>query len=198
MDPDGWEELYRRYRQMIEHRATGAGLGRADAEDVVQAVFTAIARTPPGPSRRPGEFRAWICEQTRWRIIDKLREVHRVPIPADAPAGADPEQSPIGRVPAADEFSRQWNEELARHVREVALRRIAAEITPEHLQIYQLTEEQGWPIRRVAAQFHVASATVYVIRHRVGARLREIAATILAELDEQELASAASTSPGSW
>lgn len=189
MDPDGWEELYRRYRLMIEVRAARAGLNPADAEDVVQIVFASVAHTPPGPSPRPGAFRSWLCEQTRWRIFDKLREIGRHPSSSTSSAApGDPHgapASPLDTLAARDEFIRQWDAEFITHIREMAQRRIATEVTPEHLQIFQLTEEQGWPVGRVARQFQIAPATVYVIRHRIGNRLRTIAASILRNLDEE-------------
>lgn len=187
MDPKGWEELYRRYRQMIIARAMRAGLNPADAEDVVQTVFAAVAKNPPGPSPRTGAFRAWLREQTRWRITDKLREAGRHGV-APMPSEAEGLTGPLDTLAADDDFARHWDAEFARHVHEVAQRRLAAEVSAEHLQIYQLTEEQGWSVSRVARQFRIAAATVYVVRHRVGSRLKAHVAAILRELDEGALA----------
>jgi RNA polymerase sigma-70 factor (ECF subfamily) len=100
-------------------------------------------------------------------------------------------------MPAQDEFARHWDEEFARHVTEVALRRVAAETTAEHVQMYQLLEEQGWKVREVARQFRVTMASVYVVRHRVGTKLKKHAAEILRQLDEKGLASELATTQAS-
>jgi RNA polymerase sigma-70 factor (ECF subfamily) len=208
MDPNGWEELYRRYRLMIISRALQAGLGSADADDVVQNVFAAVARNPPGPSPWPGAFRSWLCEQARWRILDKHREMGRqVGESAIAAAGkagpvlgaaaSNGKVSGLESMPAQDEFARHWDEEFARHVTEVALRRVAAETSAEHVQMYQLLEEQGWKVREVARQFRVTMASVYVVRHRVGTKLKKHAAEILRQLDEKGLASELATTQAS-
>lgn len=185
-DPDGWEELYRRYRDMILRRARAAGLNEADAEDVVQMVFASVARHPPGPSERAGSFRAWMREQTRWRITDRLREAGRRQAHAAHPEPADPEPmpGPLDTLEAKDEFAQQWDSEFARHVHELAVGRLLKDVTAEHYQIYQLAEEQDWPVGRVARHFNLATATVYVVRHRVGIRLKGLIAEILAEIDD--------------
>lgn len=208
MDPNGWEELYRRYRQMIVSRAVQAGLGSADADDVVQNVFAAVARNPPGPSPWPGAFRSWLCEQARWRILDKHRELGRhvseSALQASGKAGpvlgtavSNGKVSGLESLAAQDEFARHWDEEFARHVAEVALRRVAAETPAEHVQMYQLLEEQGWKARAVARQFRVTMASVYVVRHRVGAKLKKHAAEILRQLDEKGLAPELTETPAS-
>ncbi len=186
MDPNGWEELYRRYQDMILTRARRAGLNEADAKDVVQVVFTSVARNPPQPSEHPGAFRAWMREQTRWRITDRLREAGRrpgVPSPLPDPSG-EPGPGPLDTLEARDEFAQQWDTEFARHVHELAVARLLKDTSAEHYQIYQLTEEQDWPVGRVARHFNLAAATVYVIRHRVGSRLKAQISRILGEIED--------------
>lgn len=183
LDADTWAELDRRYRVMIAARARGAGLNEADAQDVVQNVFAAMAQNPPGPSPRPGSFRAWIRELTRWKITDRLREVGRLKARHVDGGFRDTSTDPIQGVPAPDEFSRGWDRELDQHLHDLALDRVARKVRPKAFQAFQLTQYQGWEPSRVAKELGMATATVYVQRFRVLKRMEEELALLCAEVD---------------
>lgn len=183
MDQDTWSDLDRRFRIMVVNRARQAGLSEADAQDVAQNVFAAMAQNPPGPSPRTGSFRAWIRELTRWRIADRLREVGRQQARHIHREGPESAVNAIDALPADDEFARTWDGELDRHLREVALDRVARQVRPKALQAYQLTEQQGWEPSRVARELGISMATVYVQRFRVRKKLEKIWATLVAEVE---------------
>ena len=172
MDPEGWEELLRRYRGIVLGVAIHSGLSVADAEDVAQDVFACMHRHPPGPSPRPGSFRAWLYELIRWRIRDRRRAgmiPESVPIRGDDDTGT----SPAEQVPAEDELGRIWDREWRLGMVEAALTRLSRKVAAQHFQIFELCDRQGWKPRRVASEMGVPLATVYVVRHRLGKLFRQ-------------------------
>ena len=85
LDPDGLTELYDRYSRAIYSFALHIVGEQAEAEDVVQDVFSqAWAQAPRYESSR-GAVAAWLLTMTRSRAIDRLRSRRARPdsVPAD-------------------------------------------------------------------------------------------------------------------
>ena len=85
LDPDGLTELYDRYSRAIYSFALHIVGEQAEAEDVVQDVFSqAWAQAPRYESSR-GAVAAWLLTMTRSRAIDRLRTRRARPdsVPAD-------------------------------------------------------------------------------------------------------------------
>jgi RNA polymerase sigma-70 factor (ECF subfamily) len=75
-DPRAWERLVCLYAPLVYRWCRDSGLQAADAADVGQDVFGAVARTV-GDFRREGpgdSFRAWLRTVTRHKVVDLLRQ----------------------------------------------------------------------------------------------------------------------------
>ena len=68
-------ELAERYSSRIYQLALRHTKNREDAEEVTQDVFRRVAEKIHEfeSQPRPGSFRTWLSNLTRWRIIDKFR-----------------------------------------------------------------------------------------------------------------------------
>jgi RNA polymerase sigma-70 factor (ECF subfamily) len=80
-EPDAWQTLVRLYTPLLYHWCGRAGLQGADAEDVQQEVFRAVAAHLDGFRRdRPGDsFRGWLRAVTRSMILLHFRKSGRRP-----------------------------------------------------------------------------------------------------------------------
>jgi RNA polymerase sigma factor (sigma-70 family) len=150
-------------------------LSHADAEDVAQDVFKRVAETirefDTNPER--GSFRGWLMKLTHWRIADKFKSRQGFPANTDGldEHGSTPENQ-IENVPepAADED--EWDREWQDHLLAAASERLARQVKPIHFQVFDLYVLQHWPLLRVTKELRVSPASVYVIGHRLKARLK--------------------------
>jgi RNA polymerase sigma factor (sigma-70 family) len=166
LDPDGWEEFYRRYRGMIINLAVEAGLSRDEAEDVAQEVFSSVSRNPPGPSPRPGSFRAWLKGLTHWRIIDRFRwRLPKGTVPLQT--GNETDTGTAELIPDIDRLGKAWDQDWQRCLMDLAFSRLRQQAPVQHFQVFELSEKQGWPAARIARELELNIATIYVIRHRM-------------------------------
>src|SRR5687768_4418518 len=71
-----WSEFYQLYRKLVLGFGRRAGLSAADAEEVMQDVFSEVSTNVQeflaNPNR--GSFRGWLLNLTRWRVGDKVRQ----------------------------------------------------------------------------------------------------------------------------
>jgi RNA polymerase sigma-70 factor, ECF subfamily len=75
-DPAAWERLAELYGPLVYYWCRRSGLQEADAADVVQNVFVAVASTIHGYRRQPGgTFRGWLWVVTRNKVQDHFRHL---------------------------------------------------------------------------------------------------------------------------
>lgn len=172
-----WHEFYQLYERYVFRFARGAGLSHHEAQDLVQDVFLQVAERIGEFEARPqrGSFRRWLGNLVRWRIADLRRRQRRRP--GESGASAWPFESCAAEVHPelrADEFheAERWDREWQDHVLEVAMARLARQVSPEHLQLFQLRARQGWGLIRISRELGVGLANVYAINSRLTKRLR--------------------------
>ncbi|KAA5544690.1 sigma-70 family RNA polymerase sigma factor [Roseiconus nitratireducens] len=75
LDPESWSRLVQTFGPIVYRWCRTSGVSPADAPDLVQDVFTSIARGIGGFQRQTaeGSFRSWIATITRNRIRDHFR-----------------------------------------------------------------------------------------------------------------------------
>jgi RNA polymerase sigma-70 factor (ECF subfamily) len=174
-DSASWEEFHRLYRRLIYGRARRAGLSHADAEDVAQDVFKRVAETirefDTNPER--GSFRGWLMKLTHWRIADKFKSRQEFSAAAGGLCehGNVPE-SQVENVPEPTADEDEWDREWQHHLLAAASERLARQVKPLHFQVFDLYVLQQWPLLRVTRELRVSPASVYVIGHRLKARLK--------------------------
>lgn len=178
-DQDSWREFFETYWRLIYEVALKSGLNDAEAQDVVQETILAVAKQMPGfqydASR--GQFKSWLRQVTRRRILDHLRKDYRDPagklnaIEVESDAAAQALEITAGMT--ADPVDEVWNREWEHHIANLALERVKRRVRPEHFQIFELLVVQGWSASKVAKALEVSIPLVYVTRHRVGSLLKK-------------------------
>src|SRR5678815_3211087 len=75
-DQASWQQFFDIYWRLIYGVARRSGLTDSEAQDVVQETMLAVAKHMPGfqYDAANGQFKAWLLNMTRWRIIDQMRK----------------------------------------------------------------------------------------------------------------------------
>ena len=177
-DKSTWREFYGMYHDYIYRVARSSGLTHHEAEDILHEVFQNVANRIGDFEAREqrGSFRRWLGNQTRWRIMDKLRERRRIPgIGGDSsPVQADDSNAtaPLHRIPAEDEVEARWESDWQKQLLDTAMARLARKVSPQHLQVFQLHREKGWSLVRISRELGLGLASAYAINSRLTKRLK--------------------------
>jgi RNA polymerase sigma-70 factor (ECF subfamily) len=114
-DVAAWDEFVSVYGPLVYRVARGQGLQSADADDLVQEVFSAVAKQVGDWVVRPdrGRFRAWLLRIARNIAVNLLT---RKPFGAVGMGGDEAERR-LAEIPEpVDEFSSQFDMEYRREV----------------------------------------------------------------------------------
>lgn len=168
-----WQRLFDLYAGFIFSIARSKGLPEDDADDVLQVVFSDLARNLPTfqYDRAKGKFRSYLTGLVHWRVKDKFRERNR-----DAALKAALEEE------AGDDngFSeREWQAAAL----EEALRRIKPEVRPDHYAAFVASAVDGQDTETVMKLYGLSRDNLYQIRARLTSKLREVVAKVLEEMD---------------
>ncbi|MGE0760574.1 MAG: RNA polymerase sigma factor [Pirellulaceae bacterium] len=172
-DVAAWDEFVALYGPLLTRLARRHGLQAADAEDLVQDVLAATARSVSQWLDRPdrGKFRAWLLRMARNLAVNYLTRRAYRPLGA----GGDDHQRLLAEVPApADELATELDLEYRRQVFQWAAEQARAVVAELTWQAFWLTHVESRSVADVAEQLGVSPGTVYISRSRVMSRLREL------------------------
>jgi RNA polymerase sigma-70 factor (ECF subfamily) len=171
-DAAAWREFVELYEPLVLRFARRRGLQEADAQDLVQRVFTSVAgavdRWQPDAAR--GKFRAWLFRIARNHLINQATLRRR-----ERPVGGSTQlrrlQSEI------DERSFEAGDvevEYRRAVFESAAARVKRLVQPATWSAFWETMVVGRSCESVAEDLKMSVGAIYVARSRVVARLRAV------------------------
>ena len=172
-----WQRLFDLYAGFIFSIARSKGLSEDDADDVLQVVFSDLARNLPTfqYDRAKGKFRSYLTGLVHWRVNDKLRAVKR-----DSELKAAFWEEAKAAATDDDGFSeREWQQAAL----EEALRRIKPDVRPEHYAAFVASTVEGQDTDTVMNLYGLSRDNLYQIRTRLTAKLREAVTAVLAEMD---------------
>jgi RNA polymerase sigma-70 factor (ECF subfamily) len=171
-DETAWTEFVEIYEPLVYRLARRKGLQEADARDVCQDVFRAVAgaieRWDPDPAK--GKFRSWLFRIARNLVVNFLSRQGRLV----RGSGRTSVQELLEAQPAADaaaqaEFAAEFRQRAFRW----AAQRVKNEFTEATWQAFWRTGVQNEPVAGVAGALGMSPGAVYIARSRVLARLRE-------------------------
>lgn len=167
---DAWAEFVTIYRPAVLRFALRRGLQIADAEDVTQRVFMAVARSMEDwkASDDSGSFRAWLLRVTRNHVINAVT------------------RQPKARAAGGTSTLRRWNEQLDEKTLEkdldwelrraqfrAAAEQVKSEFEPATWQAFWLTTVEEKEIASVASDLGKSTGSVYAARSRVMRRIKQ-------------------------
>ncbi len=179
-DEQAWAEFVAIYSPLINRLARARGLQAADAADLTQEVFRAVAgaidRYDPDPAR--GSFRSWLFRIARNLMINLLA-ARRIRPQA---TGDSDVQELLEHIPAPDGAETALFEvEYRRRMFFWAADQIHGEFRQSTWQAFWLTAVEGQDARAAAQASGISVGAVYIARSRVMARLRSIVEQVQGE-----------------
>lgn len=171
-DHQAWTEFVEIYEPLIYRLARRKGFQDADAAELTQEVFVAVAsaidRWRPDPGR--GKFRAWLFRIARNLMINLLVHHRRHP-----PAAGDTSVGRLLEMQASPDGPESvlFDREYKRQTFHWAAEQIRDEFRESTWRAFWRTAVDGRPVRQVADELELSPGAVYVARSRVMARLRE-------------------------
>lgn len=166
-----WLEFVAIYEPLVYRVARRKGLQDADARDLCQEVFRAVAgaarRWEPDPAR--GSFRAWLSTVARNHTLNALRSQRR----RTQASGDSALANLLHAQPAEDDESRAIDAEYRRRLFELAAEAIEPQFTRTTWQAFWQTAVLSREASRVASELGISPGAVYIAKSRVLARLRE-------------------------
>ena len=179
-ETSAWDRFVTIYRPAIVAVARQRGLAFADADDVAQEVFTAVAgavhRFDPdrenvsssGPRAR---FSTWLATIADRKTIDALRRARVRPASGHA----------FDAVASRDTDSRLLRFEVRRRLFLAAAADIQNEMSPTAWESFWRTAIDGAPAERVAKTLGMTAGAVYAAKARTMRKLVERIRTLEAE-----------------
>src|SRR5262249_38656972 len=157
---------------LVYNYARKQGLQDADAADlgqeVLRAVAASIGRLDYDPRR--GLFRNWLFTLIR-RKLSSWRAAHG----RGSCGSGDPATGlRLERIRAPRTEEAAWEAEWEDRVFAWACEQVRKDVTDSTWQAFWRTAMDGHPTQRVAADLGLTAAAVYLARHRVLARLKEL------------------------
>ena len=168
-----WHEFIERYRPMIVRTARRTGLNQEDAQDAAQmalmAFFTAYREGKY--DREKGRLRHWLFGIARHWILNTFDK--RLKRQVDVSNQAD-QTDFFARQPADDQLEQVWEQEWREATLRHCLDQVRTEFDPRTYQAFELFAQQGLPAQKVAEQLGVTSNAVFIAKHRILKRIREL------------------------
>jgi RNA polymerase sigma factor (sigma-70 family) len=175
-DERAWAEFIQLYAPLVYGYARKQGLQDADAADLAQDVFRAVAaaigRLDYDPGR--GSFRNWLFTVVRrklwnWQALQRMRP---------RGSGDTATHQLLEQCPAPEREEAEWEAEWQRRLYDWACACVRREVTDATWQAFWRTAVDGQPVKQVAADLGISVGAVYIARSRVLARLKELAQSV--------------------
>jgi RNA polymerase sigma-70 factor (ECF subfamily) len=170
-DQEAWQEFMEIYRPVVCRLARHKGLQDADAEDLAQQVFLAVARAidrwQADPAR--ARFRTWLGRIAHNLLVNMVTRG-----PLDRATGNTHIQDLLEQRPAAEGPESEFVQvQYQREVFRWAARRVRREFAAETWQAFWQTAVRGRSTPEVSEELGKSIGSVYAARSRVMRRLRE-------------------------
>ena len=168
-----WQQYVERYRPLLVRCGQRLGLGAADAEDVAQHALLSFSQSYQAGKydRDKGRLRNWLFGITRneirnWRRRHQQREVQ---------VSGEPDQTDFfAQLGDEDRWEQVWDQEWRDAVMRQCLEEVRREVDPKTFEAFELFASRGWPAARVAEQLGLTANAVFIAKHRILRRIREL------------------------
>lgn len=169
-DQEAWRRLVRLYGPLVDFWISCSGLQFADAQDVFQEVFRAVAQGIDGFAKEQptDSFRAWLRTITHNKLTDRYRQRR----PKAAVGGSEAHER-LQAIPQPQDTNSPSEAAAVRQLRLRALELIRGEFEDRTWQMFWAVVFDGKTPDEVARTFGVGPAAVRQAKSRVLRRLRE-------------------------
>jgi RNA polymerase sigma-70 factor (ECF subfamily) len=171
-DRAAWQQFVELYGSLVYGFVRQRGLQDADAADLTQEVFLAVAQAAGRWQYDPrqGTFRGWLHGITRNKLAKFLQRRHSVPLGSgDSNAQQRLNEEPSPQTDPEAEWEQEYQQQLFR----LAADQVRDHFAPTTWQAFWQTAVEGQAAAAVATKLGLSVGAVYVARSRVLARLTE-------------------------
>lgn len=172
-DPEAWTSLTSLYGPLVFYWAQKQGLSNADAADVLQEVFTSLARNLERfEQRKSGSFRGWLWVMTRNQLTDYFRRRSRN---VHAAGGTQAWQQLVAHAESLPDDATEFTEPgqlKALHHRGLEI--VKAEFEQRSWNIFERVVMDDIPTAEVATEFNITANSVRQTKSRILRRLRQV------------------------
>jgi RNA polymerase sigma-70 factor (ECF subfamily) len=172
-----WTEFLEIYEPLVYRLARKKGFQDADARELTQEVFLAVAsaieRWDPDPAK--GSFRGWLFRIARNLMINFLGRMHRRPL---ATGDSDVNRLLHEQPAPSGEQSALFDREYKRQTFRWAAERVRGEFEAKTWLAFWRSSVEGKPVKKVARALEMSPGAVYIARSRVMVRLRRAVETL--------------------
>lgn len=170
-DSESWDRLVELYAPLLRRWLKRYEVQHADAEDLLQEVFTVLVRELPKfkHNRRTGAFRSWL----RTILVHRLRDYWRSRQYRPRATGKTGFLDQLDEL-AADTsgVSQVWNREHDEYVMKRLMDTVQGQFEPKTWQAFRRQVVDGLRADAVAAELGVSLGSAYVAKSRVLNALR--------------------------
>jgi RNA polymerase sigma factor (sigma-70 family) len=165
-----WQRLFDLYQPLLRAWALRAGVGDADADDLVQDTLSVvISEIATFDRARSGAFRSWL----RVILANRLRDFFRSRRTRPVAAGGSDGWAQLDQLAAQDsELSKLWDREHDRHIANKVMRLVQGDVEPATWRAFARQVLEGQPAAAVAAELGLSHNAVLLAKSRVLKRLR--------------------------
>ncbi len=168
-----WTEFDNRYRPMIVRYARRFGLSESDAQDAAQQSLIAFCDSyrKGKYDRDKGRLRIWLFGIARNQILNTRRKKRgkEVQIPEASKATHF-----FDKIEDEDQLEQAWDEEWRQAVLQQCLEAVRSEFDGKTVEAFELFAWKGLPAQQVADQLGMTANAVFLVKHRVMKRIREL------------------------
>jgi RNA polymerase sigma-70 factor (ECF subfamily) len=171
-DRSAWQQFVELYGSLVYGFVRQRGLQDADAADLTQEVFLAVARVAGRWQYDPekGSFRGWLYGITRNQLANFLQRRR----PASVGTGDSNAQRRLEQQPSpGSDLEAAWEQEYQQQLFRVAAAEVRDHFAPTTWQAFWRTAVEGQSAAAAAAELGLSVGAVYVARSRVLGRLAE-------------------------
>lgn len=169
-DHSAWREFDRIYRPLMVGYAVARGVQPSDAEDIAQQAAECVLRSIHSyQDGGKGSFRAWVRRIVERRLQDHFRtrrEIQATSTVLEAQPSDDPSLTAL--------WEAQWWRVLLRH----CVLRVRDEVAVKTFEAFREHALEGKAADAVAASLGMNISQVYVAKHRILRRIRELMALL--------------------
>lgn len=167
-----WDEFAKSYGPVVFNVATSRGFQAADADNLVQEVFLAVASSISNWLQRDdrGSFRAWLLRIARNAAVDMITQKATRSLGRDSNVA----QVHLANLPAPFELSSALDLEYERMVFQWASERVRESVAEHTWQAFWLTSIEEMSVEAAAAKLNTRPGNIYFARSRVMARIKEL------------------------
>ena len=171
-DMAAWDEFAAIYGPAVFKVAISKGFQAADADNLVQEVFLAVAGSVSNWLERDdrGSFRAWQLRIARNAAVDMITQKATRSLGRDGSAA----QVHLANQPAPSELSSALDLEYERTVFRWAAERVRASVAEHTWQAFWLTSIEEVSVADAAVKLNTRPGNIYFARSRVMTRIKEL------------------------